>query len=134
MEIEKPAPVSSAALWAGRILSYLPILLLTVSAIMKFVQPTGFEEGLVHLGWSSEKMYLIGIVELLCCVVYVIPRTAVLGAILIAAYLGGAVATHVRVDDLFIGPIAVGIAAWLGLYLREPRLRTLVPFTKPFEN
>ncbi len=134
MEIEKAATVSSAALWAGRILSYLPILLLTVSAIMKFVQPPGFEEGLAHLGWSSEKIYLIGIVELLCCVVYVIPRTAVLGAILIAAYLGGAVATHVRVDDQFIGPIAVGIAVWLGLYLREPRLRTLVPFTKPINK
>ncbi|CAN5130162.1 DoxX family protein [soil metagenome] len=134
MEIENTANVSPAALWTGRILSYLPILLLTVSAIMKFVQPAGFEEGLAHLGWSSEKMYLIAIVELLCCVVYLIPRTAILGAILIAAYLGGAVATHVRVGDLFIGPVAVGIAVWLGLYLRDPRLRSLVPFTKPIDK
>lgn len=130
MRSENISPVSAAALWTGRILSFLPVLLLIVSAIMKFVQPAGFDEGLAHLGWTKEKMFAIGIVEILCCVVYLIPRTAVLGAILITGYMGGAIATHVRVDDPFIIPIALPMAVWLGLYLRYPKLREMVPFAR----
>ncbi len=126
---DKPAE-SKTMLWAGRILSAVPVLMLLMSGTMKFIKPAGFAEGLEHLGWSETTMTYIGVVEILCVVVYVIPKTAVLGAILIAAYLGGATATHVRIGDPFIIPIALGIVAWLGLWLREPRLRELLPLTK----
>ncbi len=126
---DKPAE-SKTMLWAGRILSAVPVLMLLMSGTMKFIKPAGFAEGLEHLGWSETTMTYIGVVEILCVVVYVIPKTAVLGAILIAAYLGGATATHVRIGDPFIIPIALGIVAWLGLWLRDPRLRELLPLTK----
>lgn len=73
-------------------------------------------------------MYKLGFVEIGCVVIYLIPRTSILGAVLLAAYLGGAVATHVRVGDPFWAPILCGVALWLGLWLREPRLKALVPF------
>lgn len=116
--------------WIGWVLGILPCLLLIMSASMKFIQPEGFDEGLKHMGWTAEKMKIIGIVELACTVIYLFPRTAVLGAILIASYMGGAVATHVRVGDMFIAQILVGVLVWLGLWLRDPRLRELLPLTR----
>jgi hypothetical protein len=123
------APVSKSALWAGRIISGLPVLGLLFSAILKFIQPAGAEMDveMKRLGWEGVSLITLGIVELSCTIIYVIPRTAVLGAILLAAYLGGATATHVRIGDPFFGPIIFGILLWLGLYLRDPRLRALVP-------
>lgn len=119
-------PVSKGALWTGRVLSAIVVLMLAMSAIFKFIQPMGFDEGLMHLGWKSDIMLYIGIVELACAVIYLIPRTAVLGAILVTAYLGGAVATHVRVGDQFFIPILLGMAAWGGLYLRDARIAALL--------
>lgn len=121
---------STKMLWAGRIISGAFALMLTFSATMKFLKPEGFSEGLKHLGWDETTMTYVGVVELLCVVLYLVPRTAILGAILAAAYLGGATATHVRVGDPFITPIIVGVAAWLGLWLRDKRLRELLPFVK----
>lgn len=120
-------PVSKGALWTGRVLSAIVVLMLAMSAIFKFIQPTGFDEGLMHLGWKSDIMLYIGVVELACAVIYLVPRTAVLGAILVTAYLGGAVATHVRVGDQFFIPVLLGMAAWGGLYLRDMRIRRLIP-------
>lgn len=125
----KDIPVSKGQLWAGRVLSILPCLLLLMSAVMKFIQPAGFDEGLTHLGWTSDKMTAIGIVEIVVVVLYLIPRTAVTGAILITAYMGGAIATHVRVGDPFWVQILVGMAVWGGLWLRDPRLKQLIPIT-----
>lgn len=122
------APVSKGALWAGRILTAIPAFMMLMSASFKFIQPAGFEEGLAHMGWDAGKMYYLGILEIACVVIYLIPRTAVLGAILIAAYLGGAVATHVRVGDLFIIQVLLGMSAWGGLYFRDERVRKLIPF------
>jgi len=113
--------------WIGWIVSILPCLLLLMSAAMKFIKPAGFDEGLQHMGWTADRMATIGVVEIACVILYLIPKTAVLGAILLAAYLGGAVATHVRVGDPFIAPVLAGIFLWLGLWLRDARLRELLP-------
>jgi len=124
-------PVSNKILWTGRIMSALPVLLLLFSGVMKLVRPAPVVEGFVHLGYPAGLALGLGIVELACAVVYVIPRTAVLGAILLTGYLGGAVATHVRVGDpLFTHaffPIYVGVLVWGGLFLRDDRLRALIP-------
>jgi hypothetical protein len=119
--------VSKKAVWAGHVIGVLPVLLLVFSAVMKFVKPAGFDDGMQHLGWSAGKMNGLGIVEIAICVLYLIPQTAVLGAILITAYMGGAIATHLRVDDPYFIQIGVGILVWLGLYLRDPRIRSLIP-------
>ena len=126
--------VSRKALWAGRIISALPVLLLLLDAIMKFVRPAPVVEGTVKLGYPETVIVPLGIVLLVSTVLYAIPRTCVFGAILLTGYLGGAVATHVRVGDpLFthaLFPVYFGVLLWLGLYLRDHRLRALVPLRK----
>lgn len=122
--------VPTGAKWGGLILSIIPSLLLVFSGLMKFVQPAGFEEGLSHLGFRSDQMYALGVVELLCVALYWLPRTCVLGAILLTGYMGGAIATHYRVGDIFIIQIIVGLSLWGGLYLRYPKLRDLIPFAR----
>lgn len=126
MQTENPAGRGKFFL-IGWVLTILPCLLLLMSATMKFIQPTGFDEGLQHMGWTADKMTVIGVVEIVCVVLYLIPKTSVLGAILLAAYLGGAVATHVRVGDPFFIPILAGVFVWLGLWMRDGRLRELTP-------
>jgi hypothetical protein len=101
--------------------------MLLMSAVMKFVKPTQVVEGFVHLGLPEKLAFGLGILELACTVVYVIPRTAVLGAILLTGYLGGAIVTHLRVGDAFISPLIFGVLIWTGLFLREKRLRALIP-------
>lgn len=127
LERSSAVSTSKAMLWISYVVGVLPCLLLLFSAAMKFIKPTGFDEGLRHLGWDEGKMFWIGIVEIAIVVVYLIPRTAVLGAILIAAYMGGAIATHVRVGDPYIFQIAVGVLVWLALWLRDPRVKALIP-------
>lgn len=122
---------SKRMLWTGRIVSALPCAMLLFSAAMKFIKPPQFEEGMTHLGWESRLGVPLGVLEVACTVVYLVPRTAVVGAILLTGYLGGATATHVRVGDNFIGPVAFGVLVWLGLYLRDARVRALVPLRRP---
>ncbi|MBP6821411.1 MAG: DoxX family protein [Acidobacteria bacterium] len=117
-------------LWAGRILSALPVLMLLFSAIMKFMKPAQVLQGLAQFGYQESVVLSLGILELACTVVYLVPRTAVLGAILLTGYLGGATATHVRVGDQFFIPIVLGVLLWGGLYLRDERLRALIPLQK----
>ena len=123
--------VSRKALWAGRIVSALPILFLLMDSVMKLLKPTFVVDATVKLGYQESTIVPLGIVLLTCVILYVIPQTSVLGAILLTGYLGGAVATHVRVGDpLFshvLFPVYLGILIWLGLYLRDVRLRALVP-------
>lgn len=114
-------------LWVGWIVSAIPVVMLTMSGIMKLMKPAPVVEGFEHLGWPISLALALGIVELVCTVIYVIPRTAVLGAILLTGYLGGAIATHVRIGEVFIGPAVFGMLVWLGLYLRDPRIRDLLP-------
>jgi len=128
MASEAPvAPVSKKLLWAGWVIGVLPALLLLFSAVMKFTKPPELVEGFTHLGWPADLALALGIVELTCTVLYLIPRTAVLGAILLTGYLGGAIATHARIGEQFIGPVVLGVLVWLGLFLRDRRLRELIP-------
>src|SRR3974377_383423 len=101
--IEKPA--SKKALWTGRILTALVGLLMIFSAVMKFLKPAGVLQGFVHLGYPEGLILPVGLLELGCALVYLIPRTSVLGAILLTGYLGGATASCVRVGDAFIAQV-----------------------------
>jgi hypothetical protein len=116
-------------IWAGRIVSAIPVLMLLMSGAMKVVKLPPVVEGFEHLGYDPGLALGLGIVELGCTFLYVIPRTAVLGAILLTGYLGGAVATHVRIGEQVqaVGPLIFGVLVWGGLYLRDVRLRTLLP-------
>lgn len=121
------APVSKKTLWAGRVLTTLPALMLLMSGIMKLMKPPELVKEFSRLGWPDDLALGIGIVELVCVTLYVVPRTSVVGAIFLTGYLGGATATHVRIGDSFIAPIILGVVIWLGLYLRDARLRALIP-------
>ena len=114
----------------GYVLSALTALFMSFSVVGKFLKPEGMEANINHLGWRMDQMTALGIVELACIALYLIPRTAVLGAVLLTAYLGGAVATHARIGESLVIPIIVAGVAWLGLYLREPRLWPLLPIRK----
>ena len=117
--------------WTGRVLSLLPSLLLAFSGVMKFSKETPeVTEGLKHVGWTAQQMPTLGVLELGSVVIYAIPQTAVLGAILLTGYMGGAIATHVRVGDPVYVHVVIGVVVWLGLFLRDPRLRALIPFRK----
>ena len=125
------ALVSKKKIWAGRAISALVVLFLIFDSLMKFVKPAPVVTASAHLGLPVSAVAGIGIVLLACTTLYVIPRTSILGAILLTGYLGGAVATHLRVGDpLFshvLFPTYVGALVWLGLYLRDDRLRALIP-------
>lgn len=114
--------------WTGWVLGVIPCLLFVMSAVIKFMKPPEVVEGMAKSGWPLELLLALGIVELACTVLYLIPQTAVLGAILLTGYMGGAIATHVRLGEPFWLHILIGIALWLGLYFRDPRLRVLIPF------
>ena len=116
--------------WAGRIVSWLPALFLLLDGVAKLFKPAPVIEGTVKLGYSESVIIPLGIVLIACTVLYLIPRTAVLGAILLTGYLGGAVATHVRMNESWFNiffAVAFGVLLWLGIYLRDARLRELVP-------
>lgn len=117
--------------WVGRAICGLLSLLFTMSAVMKLSGGGGVAEGMVHLGLPESLIVPLGILELSCVAIYLIPATSMLGAILLTGYLGGAILAHVRVGDLFFFQIALGICVWLGLYLRENRLRQLIPLKTP---
>src|SRR5678815_1585963 len=101
-------------LWTGYVLTTLPVLLLLFSATMKFVKPPSMAAGLDHLGLPEKLVSPLGALELACTILYLVPRTSVLGAILLTGYLGGATLTHLRVGDAFVTPVIVGVALWGG--------------------
>jgi hypothetical protein len=125
------AKLSKKSVWAGRILSGLVVLFLIPDGIVKFIRPAPVLEAFAHLGWPVSLANTLGILLLTCTALYAFPRTSILGAILLTGYLGGAVATHLRAGDpLFshvLFPTYLGTLLWLGLYLRDDRLRVLVP-------
>jgi hypothetical protein len=120
-------PVSKKMLWAGRIISALPVLLMVFSGAFGLLKPTLAMPGFLHYGYPEGVLVPICVVEIACAIVYAIPRTSVLGAILLTGYLGGATATHVRIGEPFYPPIIVGVVVWGGLFLRDHRLRALIP-------
>ena len=126
---------SKAAVWTGRVISAAPVLLLVMSATMKLMKSPDVVKGFGEMGYPESLMLPLGIVELACALLYVIPRTSVVGAILVTGYLGGATATHARLNDPhFALPVVLGVLAWLGLLLRDERLRPLLPLTAPRQN
>jgi len=122
--------VSKASLWTGRIITVVIVLFFLFDVILKLVKPALVVEANRQLGYPEHLIIPIAIALLFSVILYVIPATAVLGAILLTAYMGGAVATHVRVDGPLVNivfAVVFGILVWGGLFFREPRLQSLIP-------
>jgi len=122
--------ISKGKLWTGRVVSGLVGAFMLVDGVMKLFKPAVVVEGTVKLGYSEAVIVPLGIVLTLATLLYLLPRTAVLGAILLTGYLGGAVNTHVRASGTafeILFPVVFGILAWGGLWLRDERLQKLVP-------
>jgi hypothetical protein len=116
-----------AALWSGRILSGLVGAMMLMSAVMKLTGSPELTAGMAHLGLPLDKLTILAALELASVILYLIPNTAVLGAVLLTGYLGGAVFAHLRVGDSVLTAVLIGVFAWLALFLRDPRLRQLLP-------
>lgn len=113
--------------WIGWIVTVLPSLALIASAGFKFSGDKTVTEGLQKMSWEPNLAVPLGITELTCTILYLIPRTSVLGAILLTGFMGGAIATHISLEESFAFQAVFGIVIWLGIFLREPRLRALLP-------
>jgi hypothetical protein len=126
------ANVSRRALWGGRFASGFAVLFLLFDASMKVLQVPAAMAGTGQLGWPTSVIFALGVLQLALVALYVVPRTSVLGAVLWTGYLGGAIATHVRVGNpLFshiLFPTYVAAFLWLGLWLRDANLRAVLPF------
>jgi hypothetical protein len=126
--------VSKTTLWISYIMSGLVILFMLMDSIMKFVKPPEVIEGTLALGFAEQHLAIIGALGLISTLLYIFPRTSILGAILLTAYFGGAVATHVRLNNPLFSHILFtvyfGILIWGGLWLRNSKLRELLPIVK----
>jgi len=130
--ITQTVPVSKPVLWTGRVLTALPILMVLFGSVVKLMKLPGVTEGFVRAGIPVRLMVPVGIIELICVVVYAIPRTAVLGAILMTGLLGAATFANLRFGDpTYPMPAILGMMVWGGLYLRDARLRALMPLRQP---
>ena len=131
MSLETPIQsVGKAAYWGGWAMSVLPSLLLFFSAGMKISQSAAVVEGFPKMGYPANLALGIGIVELACTILYLIPQTSVLGCILLTGYLGGATATHLRIEEPYYAPVIIGVILWGGLFLRDPKIRALIPIKR----
>jgi hypothetical protein len=121
---------SKAKIWTSRIMSGLVILFMLADSIFKFIQPAEVVQGTLDFGYATHHIAIIGMLGLLSILLYAIPRTAILGAILLTGYFGGAIATHLRLDNpLFshiLFPVYLAVLAWGGLWLRDERLRRML--------
>jgi hypothetical protein len=130
MQLESGA-VSKKMLWTGRVMSAVPVLLTLLGAVMKVARVAPAVEGMTRAGLAEKLIVPIGILEIVCVVVYSIPRTSVLGAILLTGLLGGATVTNLRIGDpTWPVPVILGMMAWGGVYLRDVRLRALIPLRR----
>lgn len=124
----------SKGLWAGRIVSALVVLMLLADSVAKIMKAAPVLKAQAELGFPDHLTVGIGFALLICTCVYAIPQTSILGAILLTGFLGGAVAVKLRIDDSLFGqvlfPVYVGVMLWGGLFLREDRLRTLIPLLR----
>jgi hypothetical protein len=123
-------PTSKKMFWTAVVFTALPLLFMASSAIAGLLKPELMMEGLSRIGYSLSLGQKITILEMIFIVIYLIPRTSVLGAILLTAYLGGATASHLRVGESPLVPIIVALMLWGGLYLRDARLRALIPLRR----
>lgn len=119
-------------LWAGRVLSLWPVFVVLSSATWKLTRNQWYVAEFARIGWPESALTLLAFLQLGCIVLYVIPRTAVLGAVLLTGYLGGAIATYVRIGEPYpvLVPLSTSVIAWAGIYLRDERLRSLLPFRR----
>jgi hypothetical protein len=128
--VSEGSRTSTTRRWAGRIISGIAVLFLLVDTAMKLLKAAPAVEGTTQLGYPAEVIVPIGIIEVACLIVYLIPRTSILGAVLLTGYLGGAIATHVRLENpLFthiLFPIYVAALLWGGLFLVDERVRVLL--------
>ena len=123
--------VSRGALWTGRVMSALPIFIVLMGSAMKLMRLPAVHEGFARAGLSDSLMVPVGLIELICVITYVIPATAVLGAILMTGLLGAACLTSLRIaDPTYPRPVILGMLAWGGLFMRDLRVRALIPFRK----
>ena len=125
-----PAPVSKGALWTGRILSGLAAVVFIGGGIFSLLNAAKVAPQMAHYGFTESHLHLIAWLEIVCGIVYLIPQTAIIGAVLLTGYLGGAVVTHIRAGEPPIAPLVVAAVLWLGIYLREPRLHHIAPLRK----
>jgi hypothetical protein len=119
--------VANKALWTGRIISGILVLFMLFNCSISLFKPAFARAGFAHLGYPESLATGVAIAMFVCTVLYAIPSTSILGAILLTGYLGGATASHLRIGEPFYFPVIVGVLVWLGLFLREERLRALVP-------
>jgi hypothetical protein len=126
--------ISKSRLWTARIMSGLVILFMLFDSILKFIKPAPVVEGTQQLGYSEHHIIVIATLGLLSTILYAIPRTTVLGALLLTGYFGGVVATHIRVDNpLFthtLFPVYLAVLTWGGIWLRNEKVRKLIPLQK----
>jgi hypothetical protein len=134
LDIPRPVAITQRSRWTGRILSGLPALFLAFDAIAKLANASQVVEASQRLGLPVDVAPVLGVVLVACLALYVVPRTAPLGAVLLTGYLGGAVAMHVRIGDPLgshvLFPIYVAVLLWGGVYLRDARVRALVRYSK----
>ncbi len=124
-------PVSSGMLWTGRIITVLVGLFLLFDSGVKLIKAPSAVQGTIQLGYPETAIVPIGVTLLVSLVLYLVPRTSILGAILLTGYLGGATATMVRVSSPWVPmPVVVGMLVWAGLYFRDPQLRALIPLRR----
>jgi hypothetical protein len=118
--------------WAGRIVSCAPVFIVLSSARWKLTSNPWYVGEWLRIGWDTPDLPFVASLQLAAVVLYVIPQTAVLGAVLLTGYMGGAIASYVRIGELYppLVPLTTALLAWLGLYLREPRLRALLPLRR----
>ena len=119
-------------LWAGWVVSLWPVFVVGSSATWKLTRNAWYVMEFARIGWPESALNLLAFLQLGCIVLFLIPRTAVLGAILLTGYLGGAIATYVRVGEPYpvLVPLSTSMIAWAGLYLRDARLRSLLPLRR----
>ena len=131
--LETPtAQLSKGALWTSRLLSAIPVLLVLLGSVMKLMKPASVIQASAQAGLPERLIVPVGLIELTCVIVYLVPSTSVLGAILLTGLLGGATVTTLRIGDpTYPLPILLGRMAWGGLYLRDRRLRVLLPLRAP---
>jgi hypothetical protein len=129
-KMKKKLSKDMKTVWAGRVISVLVVFPFIMSAMMKFNPTPEVLQGMSHLGLPETLLFRLGIIELLCVIIYLIPQTVILGAILLTGYVGGTIITHLRVEENVFVQVTLGLLIWLGIYLREPRLREILPLIK----
>jgi len=119
-------------LWIGRVVSLWPVFVVLSSATWKLTRNSWYVMEFGRIGWPDSALPVLAGLQLACIALYVIPRTAVLGAILLTGYLGGAIAAYVRIGDLYpiLVPLSTSVIAWAGIFLRDERLRSLLPLRR----